>query len=248
MTFKDRIAIVTGAASGIGRATAEALAEAGATVVVADIDRGNGEASAAAIRAKGQQATYLTVDMTDAASIAALAAAVEERHGAVDVLVNGAGWGKTMPFWDTTPELWDKLIGLNFVGPMRLAKAVLPKMIERRSGKIVNVASDAGRVGSLGETVYSGAKGGLIAFTKSLARETARYNINVTCVCPGPTETPLLFAVPEGHLDAFKKAIPFRRFGKPSEIADAVVFFASDRASYITGQVLSVSGGLTMVG
>jgi 2-hydroxycyclohexanecarboxyl-CoA dehydrogenase len=164
------------------------------------------------------------------------------------VLVNAAGWGKTMPFWETTPELWDKLVGLNFLGPMRLTKALLPKMLERKSGKIVNVASDAGRVGSLGETVYSGAKGGLIAFTKSLARETARYNVNVNCVCPGPTETPLLFAVPEGHLDAFKKAIPFRRFGQPSEIADAIVFFASDRASYITGQVLSVSGGLTMVG
>ena len=116
------------------------------------------------------------------------------------------------------------------------------------SVNLAYIASDAGRVGSLGETVYSGAKGGLIAFTKSLARETARHGINVNCVCPGPTETPLLFAVPEKHLEAFKKAIPMRRFAKPSEIADAVAFFASDRASYVTGQVLSVSGGLTMVG
>jgi 2-hydroxycyclohexanecarboxyl-CoA dehydrogenase len=247
MSFENKIAVVTGAASGIGKATAEALAEAGATVVCADIDREKGEAAAAAIRSKGQKAQFHAVDLTDGESISAFAQAVQAEVGAVDILVNGAGWGRTQPFWETTPELWQKLIALNFVGPMTLVKALLPKMLERGSGKIVNIASDAGRVGSRGETVYSGAKGGLIAFTKSLARETARYNINVNCVCPGPTETPLLFAVPEKYLEAFKKAIPFRRFGKPSEIADAVMFFASDRASYITGQVLSVSGGLTMV-
>jgi 2-hydroxycyclohexanecarboxyl-CoA dehydrogenase len=248
MGFENKIAVVTGAASGIGKATAEAFAEAGAMVICGDIDREKGEAAAAAIRSKGQKAEFHAVDLTDEASINAFADAVQAKVGAVDILVNGAGWGQTRPFWETTPDLWEKLVALNFVGPMKLVKALLPKMMERGSGKIVNIASDAGRVGSLGETVYSGAKGGLIAFTKSLARETARYNINVNCVCPGPTETPLLFAVPEKYLEAFKKAIPFRRFGKPSEIADAVVFFASDRASYITGQVLSVSGGLTMVG
>jgi 2-hydroxycyclohexanecarboxyl-CoA dehydrogenase len=248
MSFQDKIAVVTGAASGIGQATAEALAAQGARVIVADIDRDKGEAAAAAIREKGGKAEFRQVDLTDETSISTFADAVQTKVGAIDILVNGAGWGQTKPFWEATGEFWDKVIGLNFVGPMRLAKALLPKMMERGSGKIVNIASDAGRVGSLGETVYSGAKGGLIAFTKSLARETARYNINVNCVCPGPTETPLLFAVPEKHLEAFKKAIPFRRFGKPSEIAAAVVFFASDGASYITGQVLSVSGGLTMVG
>jgi len=248
MNFKDKLAVVTGAASGIGRATAEALADAGAMVIVADINREAGEAVAGALRDRGRKAEFMPVDLTSEPSIAAFAAEVERTHGVPDVLVNGAGWGRTHPFWEGTPELWEKLIALNFIGPMRLVRALLPKMIERASGRIVNIASDAGRVGSLGETVYSGAKGGLIAFTKSLARETARYNINVNCVCPGPTETPLLFAVPEKHLEAFKKAIPFRRFGKPSEIADAVVFFASDRASYITGQVLSVSGGLTMSG
>jgi len=248
MSFKDKVAVVTGAASGIGKATAEALAEEGATVVAADIDRDKGEAAIAAIRAKGHKADFIAVDLTNEASINAFADAVQARFGVVDILINGAGWGKTHPFWEGTAEFWDKVVALNFVGPMQLAKALLPKMMERGSGKVVNIASDAGRVGSLGETVYSGAKGGLIAFTKSLAREMARYNINVNCVCPGPTETPLLFAVPEKHLEAFKKAIPFRRFGKPSEVADAVVFFASDRASYITGQVLSVSGGLTMVG
>jgi 2-hydroxycyclohexanecarboxyl-CoA dehydrogenase len=247
MEFDNKLAVVTGAASGIGKATAEALAEGGATVICADIDGAKGEAAAAAMRSKGHKAQFEAVDLTDETSISAFAETVQAKVGAVDILVNGAGWGQTQPFWENTPELWQKLIALNFVGPMKLVKALLPKMLERGSGKIVNIASDAGRVGSLGETVYSGTKGGLIAFTKSLARETARYNINVNCVCPGPTETPLLFAVPEKHLEAFKKAIPFRRFAKPSEIADAVVFFASDRASYITGQVLSVSGGLTMV-
>ena len=246
--MKDKIAVVTGAASGIGRATAEALAEAGARVVVADIAREAGEAAAAALRERGLAAHYLAVDLTDAASVERFATQVLSGFGPVDILVNGAGWGSTKPFWEGTPELWDKLVGLNFVGPMRLAKALLPAMIERGHGSIVNIASDAGRVGSLGETVYSGAKGGLIAFTKSLARETARHGINVNCVCPGPTETPLLAAVPAGHLDAFKKAIPMRRFARPEEIAHAVVFFAGERARYITGQVLSVSGGLTMVG
>jgi 2-hydroxycyclohexanecarboxyl-CoA dehydrogenase len=248
MTMQGKIAVVTGAGSGIGRATAEALAAAGATVVCADLNRETGEEAAAALRAAGARAEFLAVDLTDAGSVESFAQAVTAKFGAVDILVNGAGWGKTHPFWEGTPEMWERVIALNFVGPMRLAKALLPAMIARGSGKIVNIASDAGRVGSLGETVYAGANGGLIAFTKSLARETARYNINVNCVCPGPTETPLLFAVPEKHLEAFRKAIPFRRFGKPAEVADAVVFFASDQSSYITGQVLSVSGGLTMVG
>lgn len=248
MSLKDKVVVVTGAASGIGRATAEVLAAEGAQVVVADIDRDGGEKAAAALRDQGAKAGFSAVDMTDAASIAAFAEGVHTQHGAVDVLVNGAGWGRTHPFWEGTPELWTKLIALNLVGPMTLTKALLPRMLERKSGRIVNIASDAGRVGSLGETVYAGAKGGLIAFTKSLARETARYGINVNCVCPGPTDTPLLRAVPESHLEAFKKAIPLRRFGLPSEVADAVAFFAGDRSTYVTGQVLSVSGGLTMVG
>jgi 2-hydroxycyclohexanecarboxyl-CoA dehydrogenase len=248
MKLAGKVAVVTGAGSGIGQATAEAFAGAGATVVVADIDAQKGERTVASIKGKGGSAAFLQIDVTDDESIASFARAVEAQHGAVDIIVNGAGWGQTKPFWEGSPEFWDTLIKLNFVGPMKLVKALLPKMMERGSGKIVNISSDAGRVGSLGETVYSGAKGGLIAFTKSLAREMARYNINVNCVCPGPTETPLLMAVPEKVLDAFKKAIPFRRFGQPSEVADAVLFFASERSSYITGQVLSVSGGLTMAG
>ena len=248
MSMQDKVAVVTGAASGIGRATAEAFAAEGARVVVADIDREGGEKTVVTVRERGGKAEFLAVDMTDPASINAFADAVNAKYGAVDVLVNGAGWGRTHPFWEGTPELWNKLIALNLVGPMTLAKALLPPMLERKQGRIVNIASDAGRVGSLGETVYAGAKGGLIAFTKSLARETARHGINVNCVCPGPTDTPLLAAVPEAHLEAFKKAIPLRRFAQPSEVADAVAFFAGAQSNYVTGQVLSVSGGLTMVG
>jgi len=248
MEFAHKTAVVTGAGSGIGRATAQALAREGANVIVADIDPAGGEATAAAIRQQGGQASFMQVDMTDPASIKAFAAAAQATCGAVDVLVNAAGWGRTAPFVDGTPEFWNKLVALNFVGPMQLTQALLPAMIERASGRIVNIASDAGRVGSLGETVYSGAKGGLIAFTKSLARETARYQINVNCVCPGPTDTPLMAAVPDKVKEALIKAIPFRRLGRPEEVADAVLFFASSRAAYVTGQVLSVSGGLTMAG
>ena len=248
MKLDNRTAVITGAASGIGRATAQAFAEAGARVVLADIDEANGTKAAAELRGAGHTADFLQVDLTSQASIDSFSAQVMQRFGAPDVIVNGAGWGKTLPFLEGTPDLWDRVIGLNFIGPMQLVKALLPGMIQRGSGRIVNIASDAGRVGSLGETVYSGAKGGLIAFTKSLAREVARYQINVNCVCPGPTDTPLMAAVPDKVKEALTKAVPFRRLGKPQEVADAILFFASDRSAYITGQVLSVSGGLTMVG
>ncbi len=248
MNLKDRWAVVTGAASGIGAAVAGKLAGAGANVIVADIQADKGKARAAEIEAAGGRAQYLEVDLTRLESIAAFADAVHARCPAVDVLVNGAGWGRTAPFWDGTPEFWQQLMALNLMGPLHLTKALLPRMIERSGGKIVNIASDAGRVGSLGETVYAAAKGGLIAFTKSLARETARYGISVNCVCPGPTDTPLMAAVPDKVKEALIKAIPLRRLGKPEEVADAVLFFAGDTANYCTGQVLSVSGGLTMAG
>jgi 2-hydroxycyclohexanecarboxyl-CoA dehydrogenase len=248
MHIDNRLAVITGAASGIGRATAAAFARAGARLVLADIDEAGGARAAAELKADGHVADYLPVDLTNPESIGVFAGLVQARFGAPDVIVNGAGWGKTHPFWEGSPELWSRVIALNFVGPMQLVKALLPAMIDRKSGRIVNIASDAGRVGSMGETVYSGAKGGLIAFTKSLAREVARYQINVNCVCPGPTDTPLMAAVPDGVKEALTKAIPFRRLGKPEEVADAILFFASDRSRYITGQVLSVSGGLTMHG
>jgi len=248
MTFKDKVVVVTGGASGIGKATAEGFAAEGATLCIGDIARDKGEAVAAALRAKGQSAQYIPLDLTSQSSIKEFAADVLRRFGRVDVLVNGAGWSKNQPFVNTDDDFWEKVINLNFVGHMRLSKLLLPQMIERGSGKIVNVSSDAGRVGSLGETVYSGAKAGLIGFTKSLAREGARHNISVNCVCPGPTETPLLAEVEQKYLDAFVKAIPMRRFGKPTDVADAIIFFAGPHSDYVTGQVLSVSGGLTMAG
>ena len=245
MSFSGKIAVVTGGASGIGRATAEAFARAGAHVIVADLSKEGGEAAAKEIRGAGGKADYIHLDVASETSIAEFAKSALAA-GEVHVLANVAGYGKGQPFVENTTDFWDRVVDVNLMGPIKLTRALLDPMIARRSGKIVNVASDAGRNGSSGETVYSGAKGGLIAFSKGLAREMARYSINVNCVCPGPTETPMLMALPENHLEAFRKAIPFKRFGKPSEVADAIVFFASDHSSYITGQTLSVSGGLTM--
>jgi len=248
MQFKDKIAVVTGGASGINLVTAQILAAGGARICIGDIQREKGEAVAAGIRSKGESAEFLPLDLTDYDSIKQFAAAALGRFDHVDILVNGAGWSKNTPFVQTDDAFWDKVLNLNLIGPMRLTKLLLPKMIERKYGKIVNVSSDAGRVGSLGETVYSAAKAGLIGFTKSLAREGARHNVYVNCVCPGPTDTPLLAEVDAKYLDAFVKAIPLRRFGKPSEVAAAIAFFAGSNADYVTGQVLSVSGGLTMAG
>lgn len=251
MRIENKTAVITGAASGIGLATAQMLAQAGADVVLGDINEEAGAAAAEAINADGASdgsATFLPLDVTDAASIDSFRAGVLSNRDAVDIVVNVAGWGKIQPFVENSPEFWQRVIDINYLGVIAFTRAFVDGMIEARSGKIVSVASDAGRVGSLGETVYSGAKGGVIAFTKSLAREMARYNITVNSVCPGPTDTPLLDAVPEKHREAFVRATPMRRLAKPSEIADAVLFFASDRSSFVTGQTLSVSGGLTLAG
>ncbi|HUJ87943.1 MAG TPA: SDR family NAD(P)-dependent oxidoreductase [Burkholderiales bacterium] len=248
MRLDGKTAVITGAASGIGRATAELLAAAGAHVVLGDIVEDRGNHAAEAIRASGAGADFVRLDVTDLASIEAFRASIAARGRQVDIVVNVAGWGKIEPFVKNSPDFWRKVIDLNLLGPIAVTRAFLDSMIERKAGKVVTVSSDAGRVGSLGESVYAGAKGGTIAFTKSLAREMARFNINVNCVCPGPTDTPLLAAVPERHREAFVRATPMQRLARPSEIADAVLFFASARADFITGQVLSVSGGLTMVG
>lgn len=245
MRLDGKRVVVTGAASGIGLATVTAMARAGAAVVLADLSAEKGKAEAERLRTAGFDAVFEAIDVASSDSVSDFARRVLGA-GEVHVLVNGAGWGKAESFMDNEPEFWDRVVDINLMGPMRLARALLRPMIERNAGKIVNVASDAGRVGSAGETVYSGAKGGLISFTKGLAREMARHSIHVNCVCPGPTETPMLMAVPERHREAFLRAIPLRRFGKPSEVADAILFLASDRSNYITGQVLSVSGGLTM--
>lgn len=248
MDFAGKTAVVTGAASGIGRATAEAFASGGAHVLLADIDEEHGEAVAAAICAQGGEADFIRVDLTDAASIEAFRKEAIARCGKVDIVANVAGWGRTEPFVENTPEFWRRLVDLNFLGTVSMSRAFLDSMMERRCGKIVNVASDAGRVGSLGESVYSGTKGGVIAFSKALAREMARYDITVNCVCPGPTDTPLMAEVPEKLKDAFARATPMRRLGRPQEVADSILFFAGTHSNFVTGQVLSVSGGLTMAG
>ena len=248
MKLNGKTAVVTGAASGIGRATAEALAAAGAHVILGDVNLEGGEAAAGTIRARGQGADFLRLDVTDPASVETFRREAFARRKQVDIVANVAGWGRNEPFVKNAPDFWKKLIDLNLMGPIHVSRAFIEPMIERQSGKIVSVASDAGRVGSLGETVYSGAKGGVIAFTKGLAREMARFDINVNCVCPGPTDTPLMAAVPDKLKEAFAQATPMRRLAKPSEVADAILFFASARADFVTGQVLSVSGGLTMAG
>lgn len=248
MGMDGKIAVVTGGASGIGRATVEALAGAGVHVLIGDLNEPLGAEVVAALRAQGHKADFIRLDVADLDSVASFASQAYALAERVDIVVNVAGWGRIEPFMQNTPDFWRRVIDVNLLGPIAVTHAFLGKMIERGAGKVVTVASDAGRVGSLGETVYSGAKGGAIAFTKSLAREMARYNINVNCVCPGPTDTPMLRAVPEKHQEAFIRATPMRRLAKPSELADAVLFFASDSASFVTGQVLSVSGGLTLAG
>jgi 2-hydroxycyclohexanecarboxyl-CoA dehydrogenase len=244
--LEDKVAVVTGAASGIGRATAVALAKAGASIAAVDRD---GDGLADTVRAISGRASAHRVDLADKQAIRSLREEVVGAHGLPDVIVNAAGFDRVEPFMQNDDALWESLVAVNFLGPIRLTRAFLePILAEERTVKIVNIASDAGRVGSLGETVYAGTKGGLIAFTKSLAREMARYRINVNCVCPGPTDTPLFATLPPKVREGLVKAIPFRRLATPEEVADAVLFFASDYSNFVTGQVLSVSGGLTMVG
>ena len=230
-----RLAIVTGAGSGIGRATALELARSGMSVVAADLEPGATDDAAI---------TAFRVDVTDGGSVAALAGAADTP----DVVVNCAGWDETHAFVDTDRAFWERVVAINLMGVVAVTHAFLPAMIERGAGRIVNVASDAGRVGSSGEAVYAGAKGGVIAFTKSVAREAARHGITANVVCPGPTDTPLFRAQNERLQEALVRAIPMRRVAQPEDVANAIAFFASEAAGYITGQVLSVSGGLTMAG
>lgn len=248
MRFDDKIALVTGGASGIGKATVMEFARCGATVICADIDEKKGAEVVAEAGRSNFAVEYVPIDLAESASIRRSAAAILAQHPRIDILVNAAGWNDLQPFVDNAPDYMERVIAINLNGPMHLTQALLPAMIAAGKGKIVNISSDAGRVGSSGETTYAAAKGGVIAFTKSLAREVARNSINVNCVCPGPTDTPMLQSRPENLRTAFLKAIPFRRFARPQEIADAILFFASSRSDYVTGQVLSVSGGLTFAG
>jgi 2-hydroxycyclohexanecarboxyl-CoA dehydrogenase len=238
--------LVTGAGSGIGRAIAERLGAEGARVAASDVVLADAHATANSL---GGDAIAVHLDVSDDASIGLAVAEVTERLGPIDALVNNAGWDLIEPFVDSEPATWDRVLAINLRGPIAVTRAVLDSMISRRAGRIVSIASDAGRVGSSGEAVYSGAKAGLMGFSRTVAREVARYGINVNCVCPGPTNTPLIqreAAKNPKWLAALERAVPFGRLADPAEIAAAVAFLVSDDAAFITGQALSVSGGLTM--
>ena len=248
------VALVTGAAGGIGQEIRKRFVEEGTTVIATDL---NGEAlikQAEKLKDGPGNFIPMQLDITNLEAVETCVNKTIENHGRIDILVNNAGWDIAKPFVDTDPELWEKLIRINLIGPLNLQKAVLPGMITARSGKIINMASDDGRVGSSGESVYSACKGGIIAFTKTLAREQARNGISVNTVCPGPTDTPLLQSfVGDGEFgekiyEGLKRAIPMKRLGQPEDLSGIVTFLASSDANFITGQTISVSGGLTMHG
>ncbi|CAN5252379.1 glucose 1-dehydrogenase [soil metagenome] len=251
--MSNRVAFVTGGAQGIGKGIVTTLAEQGFRVAIADLNLAVATATAEEIVAGGGVAIAVEVNVTDLASVTSAVASAEAQLGPIEVVVNNAGWDDFMPFLDTDEEFWDKILDLNFKGALRVIKAIVPGMVERGFGRVINVGSDAGRVGSSLEAVYSGAKGGIIAFTKTLAREVATNGITANVVCPGPTDTPALRKFVEGAGDdaakviaGMTRAVPMKRLGKPDDIGPAVAFFASDGAGFITGQTLSVSGGLTM--
>lgn len=249
----NRVAIVTGGAQGIGGGISEGLGAHGFRVAVADLNLDAARETAQRIASAGGEATAVPIDVTDTESVRAAVQAVTEEMGAVDIAVNNAGWDDFMPFLKTNEDFWNKILDINFKGALRVCHTVVPGMIERGFGRVINIGSDAGRVGSSLEAVYSGAKGGIIAFTKTLAREVATKGVTVNTVCPGPTDTPALrkFADSSGEdadkvIGGMARSVPMKRLGTPADVATAVAFFASDAAEYITGQTLSVSGGLTM--
>lgn len=252
--LEGRVAIITGGGGGIGGAVCRRFAAEGASVAVFDV---NGEAAAAvgdAIAEAGGTALAVTADITDLAAVTAAVEATANKLGAIAILVNNAGWDLFCPFLKTEPAFWRKVIDINLVGALNMHFAVLPGMVERGYGRVVNVASDAARVGSSGESVYAACKAGLLGFSKTLAREHARQAITVNVVCPGPTDTALFAGYAEGAgnpeklREAMRRAIPLGRIGNPDDLSGTIAFLASDDAAYVTGQVISVSGGLTMNG
>jgi 2-hydroxycyclohexanecarboxyl-CoA dehydrogenase len=252
--FENKTAIVTGGGGGIGGATSRRFGREGAKVAVFDINFEAALKVAADIKADGGIAEAFACDITNRASVDAAIAAAQVLLGPIDILINNAGWDVFKPFAKTEPAQWDKLIAINLTGVLHMHHAVLPAMAARKSGRIVNIASDAARVGSSGEAVYAACKGGLVAFSKTIAREHARHGITVNVVCPGPTDTALFADYKEGAgnpeklVEAFTRSIPLGRIGQPDDLPGAILFFASDDAAFVTGQVLSVSGGLTMNG
>lgn len=254
MDLTGKVAIVTGAGQGIGRGIALKLAQRGADVVVAEFNEKTCEETAAEVRKLGRRALAARVDATNFEQVTEVVKKAQSEFGKIDILVNNVGGPITKPFAQTTPQDWDKDIAMNFKACLCFTRAVLGPMIERKGGKIINISSDGGRVGTANQAVYSAGKAGIIGFTKALAREVARYNILVNVVAPGTTNTPLTVQARgespemEKMFEALMRTIPLRRFGEPEDIAGAVAFFASDDANYVTGQVISVSGGGTMVG
>ena len=252
--LRDKIVVVTGGGGGIGGATSRRFAEEGAKVAVLDIDHAAAANVAQAIVREGGKAEAFACDITRHADCQAAVRAAEAAFGPIDVLINNAGWDVFKPFVETTPADWDKLISINLIGPLNMHHAVLSGMAARKRGRIVNVSSDAARVGSSGEAVYAACKAGLIGFSKTIAREHARNGITVNVVCPGIVNTKLYADYkkgarnPEKLDEAFRRAIPVGRLGEPDDLHGAICFFASDDAAFMTGQVVSVSGGLTMAG
>ncbi len=249
-TAKSRVAVVTGAARGIGAAISRALAADGWAVATCDVDQAAAHETAENLKTEfGIEAVGVPIDIADSVSIRRAINVIESSLGPVSALVNNAGIDIIKPFVESTEDEWDRIIAVNLKGTLSCCRAVLDGMIERRSGRIVSIASDAGRVGSSGEAVYSATKAGIVGFSKTLAREVARYDITVNCVCPGPTETALLAQVAEYSEKLYAglaRAIPLGRTAQPEDIAPAVAFLLGDGGGYITGQTLSVSGGLTM--
>jgi 2-hydroxycyclohexanecarboxyl-CoA dehydrogenase len=247
----QRGALVTGGARGIGRAIAEALAADGHNVAIGDLPSSDGSETAAALTANGVTAVFVPLDVTDSQSVSSAVQDAAAQIGSVDIVVNNAGWDELKPFVDTDEAFWGRVVDINYLGQLRVIHAALPGMLERGYGRVVNIGSDAARVGSSLEAVYSGAKGAVVSFTKTLAREVARSGITANTVCPGPTRTPGMESALAGDdaasvLKALTRSVPVGRLGEPTDVAAAVAFLASEQAGFITGQTLSVSGGLTM--
>ena len=248
----ERVALVTGGGSGIGREICVGLAAAGRNVAVADLNLDGALETASLISATSGTAIAVHMDVADSDAVQGGILQVLDELGPPEILVNCAGWDELMPFLSTDEDFWDRVIEINYKGVLRTVHACLPSMTEKGWGRIVNIASDAGRVGSSFEAVYSGAKGGVIGFTKTIAREAARSGITANVVCPGPTDTPLLDGIVAASDDgdkiigAMARAVPMKRVGTPIEVASAVIYFCSEEAAFVTGQTLSVSGGLTM--